>query len=245
MSTTKEDQERAEAEQVASEITLDWEAFERKLKWKQGEHVTAIGPTQSGKTTLIKALLPRRGYVVVMITKRRDPLIGEFVKEGYEKLKEWKEVPHEIHPRILLHPPLARDEPKERNQYREFKYALDRAFDQGHWTLYADELPYLIDELKLEKPLKRQWNQGQGMKTSLVASAQRPAFLPLLAYSAATHLFFFSTNDENDLKRLGGLGGKSNKLIRNIVSVLDSEAKQFLYLNTRSRDMYISSVNLR
>jgi hypothetical protein len=243
MSTTKEEAQRAEAEAKRDELILEWDKFDRKFKWKQGEHVTAIGPTQSGKTTLIKEILPRRKYVCVMITKKRDPLIGEFVKEGYEKMPKWREVPHEVHPRILLHPPLAKDEPKERYQHDEFRYALDRAFDQGHWTLYADELPYLIDELKLERPLKRQWNQGQGMKTSLVASAQRPAFLPLLAYSAATHLFFFRTTDETDLKRLGGLGGVSNKVIREIVMVLES--KQFLYLNTRTGDMYISKVNLR
>lgn len=221
---------------------LPWDVFLRKFKWKQGEHITAIGPTQSGKTTLIKAILPMRKYVVVMITKKRDPLIGEFVKEGYERMKQWREVPHEIHPRILLHPPLARDEPKERHQHDEFRYALGRAFDQGHWTMYADELPYLIEELKLEKPLKRQWNQGQGMKTSLVSSAQRPAFLPLLAYSAATHIFIFKTTDENDLKRLGGLGGISNKLIRETVAVLPS--KHALYLNTRTGKMYITKVNV-
>lgn len=220
---------------------VPWDRFLRRVfKWKQGEHVTAIGPTQSGKTTLIKAILPLRKYVVVMITKKRDPLIGEFKKEGYEHMKEWREVPHHIHPRVLLHPVLAKDEPKERHQQSEFRYALGRAFDQGHWTMYADELPYLIEELKLERELKRQWNQGQGMKTSLVSSAQRPAFLPLLAYSAATHIFIFKTTDENDLKRLGGLGGISNKLIRETVAVLESH--QALYFNTRTGKMYITKV---
>jgi len=234
---------KSETQGLMNSITVEWDQFTRTFRWKQGQHMTAIGPTQSGKTTLIKALLPIRKYVVAMITKKRDKLIGEFKKEGYEHMKQWKEVPHEIHPRVLLHPPFARDEPKERHQYREFKYALDRAFDQGHWTMYADELPYLIEVLKLDRELKRQWNQGEGMKTSLVSSAQRPAFLPLLAYSAATHLFFFRTNDENDVKRIGGMGGVSNKLIREIVSVLES--KQFLYLNTRTGEMLISKVNLK
>lgn len=243
MSTLAQERDLAEAQVMKDKITVPWEVFFKRFKWKQGQHLTAIGPTQSGKTTFLKAVLPMRDYVVVMITKVRDKLIGEFKKEGYEHMREWKEVPHDVHPRILLHPPLARDEPKERHQYREFAYAIDRAFAQGHWTLYADELPYLIDELGLAKKLKRQWNQGEGMKTSLCASAQRPSGLPYLAYSAATHLVFFKTNDENDIKRLGGLGGISNKVIRNLISLLES--KQFLYLNTRTGEMWISKVNLK
>jgi hypothetical protein len=220
---------------------LEWDDFLKKFRWKQGEHMTAIGPTQSGKTTLIKALLPLRKFVCVGVTKKRDPLIKQFEDEGYKRMKSWKEVPHEMEPRVLLHPPFARTEPKERHQHEEFAYALDRCFDQGHWTFYADELPYLVDELKLERKLKRHWNQGQGMKTSLVSSAQRPAFLPLLAYSAATHVFFFKTTDEADLKRIGGLGGINNKLIRDTVAVLDF--RHVLYLHTRSGKMYITKVD--
>lgn len=220
---------------------IHWKDFLRAFKWKQGEHVTIIGPTGSGKTWLAESILPIRRFVAVMITKKKDPMIGKFEKGGYKRVKDWHEIPHEIHSRILLHPPFARDEPKERHQRDSFAYAFDRAFEQGHWTLYADELPYVIDELKLQHKVKRQLNQGRSLKSSLVSSAQRPAFLPLLAYSAATHLFFFRTTDETDLKRIGGLGGVSNKLIRSLVAVLESH--QVLYLNTRTGEMYITKVS--
>jgi hypothetical protein len=220
---------------------IHWEDFLRRFKWKQGEHVTIIGPTGSGKTWLAESILPIRDFVAVMITKKKDPMISKFVKGGYRQLKDWKDIPHEIAPRVLIKPPFAKDEPMERNQRDAFAYAFDKAFTQGHWTLYADELPYVIDELKLAHKVKRQLNQGRSQKSSLVSSAQRPAFLPLLAYSAATHLFFFRTTDETDLKRIGGLGGVSNKLIRELVQVLQSH--QVLYLNTRSGEMYITKVS--
>jgi hypothetical protein len=221
--------------------TISWDEFLRLFKWKQGEHVTVIGPTGSGKTWLVEAILPLRKYVAILITKKKDPMIQKFQRGGYERVKSWVEIPHEIHSRILLHPPFARDEPKERYQQVEFAHAFDRAFEQGHWTLYADELPYIIDDLGLERKVKRQLNQGRSLKSSLVSSAQRPAFLPLLTYSAATHVFFFRTTDEADLKRIGGLGGISNKLIREVVAVLESH--QALYLNTRTGQMYITKVS--
>lgn len=220
---------------------IHWDDFLRRFKWKQGEHVTIIGPTGSGKTWLAESILPIRDFIAVMITKKKDPMIQKFMKGGYEKVKDWKDIPHEIYPRVLLHPPFAKDEPMERHQRDVFAYAFDKAFTQGHWTLYADELPYVIDELKLAHKVKRQLNQGRSLKSSLVSSAQRPAFLPLLAYSAATHLFFFRTTDETDLKRIGGLGGVSNKLIRTLVQVLESH--QVLYLNTRTGEMFITKVS--
>lgn len=220
--------------------TISWDEFLKKFKWKQGEHLTVIGPTGSGKTWFVEAILPLRKYVAVLITKKKDPMIQKFKKAGYEEVKSWAEIPHEIHSRILLRPGFAKDEPKERLQHREFKYAFDRAFEQGHWAIYADELPYVIEILNLEREVKRQLNQGRSLKSSLISSAQRPAFLPLLTYSAATHVVFFRTTDEADLKRIGGLGGVSNKLIRETVMMLESH--QFLYLNTRTGDMHISKV---
>lgn len=224
-------------------IEISWDEFQKIFKWKQGDHVTIIGPTESGKTYLAESILPRRSYVAAMITKRKDPMIQKFQRAGYTKLKDWREVPHEIHPRVLLHPPFARDEPRERYQRDCFTYAFDRAFTQGHWCLYADELPYLIDELKMDRWCKRQWNQGRSQKSCLVASAQRPAFLPLLAYSAPPHLFFFNTTDDNDIKRIGGMGGVNNKLIRETVGLLDFAAHEVLYLDKRTRKLYITKVN--
>jgi hypothetical protein len=220
---------------------MHWLDFLKSFKWEQGEHVTLIGPTGQGKTYLVNAIIHLRRYVAILITKKRDPMIKEFEKQGFERLKSWQEVPHEIHPKVLLQPPFARNEPKERHQFDEFKYALDRGFEQGKWTLYADELPYLIDELGLKKQLQRLWYQGRSLKVSVISSAQRPAWLPLLAYSSATHLFFFRTTDETDLKRLGGLGGVDNKVIRAAVSVLGSH--EVLYLNTRTGKMLITKVS--
>jgi hypothetical protein len=70
-----------------------------------------------------------------------------------------------------------------------------------------------------------------------MAGFQRPAWVPRDAYSQATHLFVFGTNDNEDIRSLGGLGGMSTNEIRYAVQWLASDAvrfHQFLYVNTRT-----------
>jgi hypothetical protein len=51
-----------------------------------------------------------------------------------------------------------------------------------------------------------------------------------MAYDQATHLFFFRFQDENDLKRIGGIGWLDSRVIRETVSRL--QRYDFLYINT-------------
>ena len=56
-----------------------FDRFMADWRWKQGEHVTTIGPTGSGKTVLNRELLRRRDFVVVLGVKNRDKeLYGPF-----------------------------------------------------------------------------------------------------------------------------------------------------------------------
>lgn len=220
---------------------VEWDDFlENHYVWKQGQHVTLIGPTGQGKTTLAKAILKQRNYVLSLVTKRKDPLISEFKAEGYRVVKEWGYLPYESHPKVLLHPPYLRSEPREAEQLRQFRHALDRVFDEGSWTVYLDEAPYVIDELGLIKKVKRLWQEGRSSKITIIAGAQRPRFLPLAAYSQATHLFFWRNQDESDSKRLGGLGGLDRKRIERVVAQLAEF--EVLYVNTRTGALVITKV---
>jgi hypothetical protein len=219
---------------------VGWDDFlNRIFKWRQGEHVTLIGPTGQGKTTLARHILPQRNYVVNFVTKKKDTLIGEFKRDGYKVMKLW-ETPHQSVPRVLLQPAFAKDEPRERHQREGFKLALDRAFDETGWTVYLDEVLYITNDLSLERQVKRLWHQGRSLKVSVVAGTQRPALVPLLAYSQATHLFFWRNTDHNDMRRLGSLGGVDNKLIQGIVGQLPKY--EVLYLNTRTSDLVQTKV---
>lgn len=212
---------------------VSWSDFRRNLRWKQGEHVTLIGPTGAGKTTLALELLPLRDYVITFGTKRRDPVLRELRKDGYVQVPDWTISDPEVLPKVILSPPLKRGVASLNDQRKIFKEALVTVFRQGGWCMYLDEARYVTEYLKLKEDVELLWQQGRSLGVSVLAGAQRPRHIPLLAYDQATHLFFWQDNDESNLRRIGEIGGKVNpRVVQRQVSMLHSH--QVLYVNART-----------
>lgn len=229
--------------ELAKEVrTVRWHYFlKHKFRWKQGEHVTCIGPTGGGKTTLVKQILPRRDCTVIFVTKARDPLIQEFKDEGYEERKWW-DGDHELGKKILLRPPLGQGKASMPTQKKAFEHALYVAFKQGGWCVYMDELKYITNTLRLKEDVELLYHQGRSLGVSVVGCIQRPTNVPLLAYDQATHLFFWRENDERNIRRIGGLGGTDSQIVEAAVARLGKY--QVLYLNTRTGEMFKTKVEL-
>ena len=211
--------------------------------WKQGEHVATIGPTGSGKTTVGLDILNKRKYVTVIGTKPRDSTLSEFAKTNkYKVIKEFPQfLDPDIDSRLILWPKTksVRDLAIQR---QAIGHGLQTMYFQENWAVFADEVSYIVNDLQLERELKRYWQQGRSIGLSLIAGTQRPAFVPLLIYSQSTHLFFFRDNDEVNLKRIGGIGAINSKVVKHVVSQLPKF--HFLYLNTRTGNMVISKVSI-
>lgn len=223
---------------------VSWDEFNDRFVWNQGEHLTAIGHTGSGKTTLINRLLHRREFVVVFGTKPKDETLEELIAAGYRRIGTWNP---KAGNRLILWPPVQQELSlrdlfrKKRpdlsdemlrimaRQKKEFGAAMATAFFSGGWTVVNDEVAYESDFLGLEKQLRMLWQTSRAGATTVVAATQRPAFIPLAAYSQATHLFFWQDNDEANLKRIGGLGGLAAGPIRQEVAGLARH--EVLYLN--------------
>lgn len=230
-----------------------WDGFARYFSrvFKQGDHVSLIGSTGCGKTTLaFYGILPIRDHVVVLATKPKDKQLSGLLRNGYTKIKEWPPPYGWLH-RLLLWPNASRVTDTTTQGY-VFSNALSTIYETGAWCIYVDELHYMIDTLKMERLLSMIWQQGRSMDISLIASMQRPAKVPLLAYSQATHLFFWRCNDEADLKRIGGIGWQNSKVVRDIVARLygppgsapRNKCSQFLYVNARSGDLIVSRLEI-
>lgn len=222
---------------------LQWADLEKRLsssdkRWKQGEHLSIIGPTGSGKTYLGLALLPIRKYITVFASKPRDDLLLAYGKKHkYEKIAQWP--PSSMTERVLLWPRY--NGPADRaRQHIIFRNAVNDQFRAGAWCLFIDEVFYWTEILRLAEWLKAIWVQGRSIKLSLMAATQRPAAVPLLMYDQATHLFFFRFRDERDLKRIGGIGWLDRKDIQETVSRL--EQYEFLYIHVPTGEMIISKV---
>jgi hypothetical protein len=201
------------------------------FRWNQGEHVTMIGPTGRGKTTLALAILPLRQFVMAIATKQRDPVLYQLESRGYQRITSIRDTPpKEAIPRIVLEAKLPKGAESVADQRRIVKEALAYVYIQGGWCLYLDEVRYVTEFLKLDSDVELLWQQGRSAGISVVAAAQRPAWVPLSAFSMATHLFLWRTSDERDLERIGGLGAFDSRAIAREVATLGRHS--VLYVNT-------------
>ncbi len=216
---------------------IPWNEFRKNVfHWKAGEHVSLIGPTGLGKTTMLLNVLPMHPFVTVFATKPRDKTMTSLIKyEGYVRFEEWpKGLDARQYPRRIIWPDATRLNSKV-NQKKVFQDAFERIYREGGWTLALDETWYLDEILKLSEEIKTYLLQARSLDISLLSAFQRPAWVPRELYSSSTHLMFWRTNDETDLRSLSGIGYRSASLIRDIVSDLDMY--QVLYINSRTGQM--------
>jgi hypothetical protein len=220
--------------------TVPWQTCLDLMTWEQGEHAAVIGPTGQGKTTLALALLHERKYVTVFATKPQDETLERFAKEhAYSRHSSWpyhlgtepSRLPWKKHsPRRILWPDARRLDSAE-HQQKEFRTAMADIYTQGGWALYFDELWVMTNTLRLAPETKTFLMQGRSLGISTIIASQRPAFIPTEVYDQSTHLFFCRDNDENNLKRISGIGYLSARQIRDTIPQL--KRHQFLYINTR------------
>lgn len=157
------------------------------VRWQQGQHVAVVGRTGSGKTFLISKLVALRKYVVILRTK---PDKNTF--PGFERERKASAMDRFGAERILL-------EPDYNRQAREGYEMLERAWQDGGWTVVIDENWYAEQQLGLKPYIVRLLTQGRSKDISVVVGMQRPVDISRFALSEITHLFVFRT-EGRDLK---------------------------------------------
>lgn len=209
--------------------------------WNQGEHVSLIGPTGTGKTTLALAILPRREYRCVIVTKPADETVADL--DGYTLLPAWKPNLKKSHAYMLW--PNISTMQRQRAQALLIKQALESMYAEGAWCVFADEVSYLARDLHLQRQLKMLWLQGRSIGISMVAATQRPAWVPLEMYSQATHLFLWKDNDARNVRRLVEIGGTvDHRALEEALYSLDATQHEVLYVGTRTGELIITKAEV-
>lgn len=199
-----------------------------------------MGHTGSGKTTLATEILERRDYVIMLATKPRDTSVDELRESpgNWITAPTWNPELGSLYDHIIIAPPHGSED--RNNQRQAFMTTMRAAYRQEGWALYADEGRYLTDNLKLAQEFETWWLQGRSMGLTVIFATQRPAHVPLEAYSQATHLFLWGDNDERNLKRLADIGGVNSRETQRIVSHLPKH--DVLYVNTRTSEKFITNI---
>jgi hypothetical protein len=222
-----------------------WDRFVTQWVWRQGEHVTIIGPTGQGKTVLARELLTRRQFVIVLGIKNRDSeLYGPFQAQGYELVRRFEaEPPAEAQQKRILFVPEARGyhgtEARMRKG-RAFRAVLNDVQDVGGWCVYIDDTAYVSDQLRLQPELEELWMLGRSEGVSVMASSQEPINIPVMAYGMATHLFLFRNADRYRARRMAELTGVNRDAAEQIILSLPDH--EFLYISRSSGRMIRSQV---
>lgn len=232
-----------------------------RFDYNAGEHVTFIGYTQSGKTTLAFELLDevtsKELQAVVLVMKPKDKVPDTWKKKlKYRRIRDWPPTnaspnyPNRLRPRgWVLWPKLGDIDEDDVILRRVFRHALKENYSiAAHKRapgriIFADEIVGLDKELGLDRELKAIYMRGSGMGVGMWAATQRPFEAPLFCYNAARHLFLHHDTDRRNIDRYRQIGGgfDPDKIQHITMNVL--EEHQFLYLRKGPKAMCIVDSN--
>jgi energy-coupling factor transporter ATP-binding protein EcfA2 len=200
------------------------------------DHVTIIGPTRSGKSTIAMAIAELRPFVATFVEKPRDDELKARLR--HDRYRLVRELPDTVSgnrsARVFMWPSHVDGAPLAA-QARQFGHALDVGYRRGGWHFVIHEGQHFIDQLRARSQIVTMLRMGASNNVGMIICTGRPAWMPHDIYSAATHLFIFNTNDEDDLRSIAGLNGYNNRRLRLEVERLDFAKRDVVYVNLRTR----------
>lgn len=212
---------------VAAPTVLDWESFQTMFAagHRQGEHVSIVGPTGGGKSTLMfelcRVIGSRKGRdgrpsrVTIFATKRRDATLEKLVRSGWPIIKKWPPKFGEEH--CVVWPRGMRQSERAQRQRAVFAPLFDVIDEEGGQAVCIDEAAYferpLPRGLSMGGALEQTWTESRSNKVTLIAGTQRPRHVSRAMWSEPSWIFIIRPEDEEDLKRVAQLSGQKEEVL--------------------------------
>lgn len=203
---------------------------------RQGEHALVCAPTGRGKTVLMQEINKFRSDLVFFGTKTYDEEYDRMLnRDGFTRIAKWP--PRENIRRVMLWPRPGKVMSETRAIQKDvFEHALNKIFNSGRWSICFDELHWLADNLGLYKDIAHLHHQGRSSKLTFYDGFQRPAYVPVIVYSSATHVFVWGTNYKADLDKLASVAKFDAITRRELAAVMGSlDTHEFVYVNVRDQ----------
>ena len=194
-------------------------------KWRQGQHVLLIGPTGSGKTIVAQDVEELRQHVVVIATKAKDESLERYKR--FSKMDHW---PPQWYEKLILYWKRPRNLGDFKEQRAGIYQVMSDLYEIGGWTVYFDDLYYVSNTLGLKGAIQMFYTQVRSNNVSIMASIQRPAWVPLEAVSQSTYALVFSIRDERDIVRVAEGLSLAPKELKSAIGNL--KQYEFLFLET-------------
>lgn len=206
--------------------------FLKEWGYQGGQHLTMLGPTQRGKTTLAIQLL---GSVIshelpCVIFAGKPPGRDKTMAAAAEKLnlrivEEWPPAPNfgdkkrngfVLRPRQTL-TNIDRDNANLREQYRK---ALIANYSSTKSVITVlDEAHHVQNDLKLLKEYEAPLMRGAPIN-AVWSLIQRGRYMSYQAYAAPEHIFMFYDPDKSNRERYSEIGGIDPRQVEYILSTL-------------------------
>jgi hypothetical protein len=224
---------------------VPWRRLKPLIQWTQGQMVVTVGGTGSGKTTIMGELLPRRKLVVVCVSKGMDEVLTGPYFSAYARIQKWPPSDTDEEKVMLWPAKKATIAETKAHKTTVFRGMFDDVLlNRGYWCIGVDETHYMADTLKLSGEITDVLEQGRSHKISMWNNTQRPAGIPLSVYVNSSHGFFFQTQEEYDVQRLGRIINthtNSYEMMANIQR-LDTRAHEFIYMDKGGRIPPVRSI---
>jgi hypothetical protein len=203
---------------------MDWDEFGKWFarRWEPGEHVSVYGPTGSGKTVLMVNLGNLRKWVMALDVKGGDRTLRKAIASGWRRCTKWP-LPQSIRSDIQDGEPVrlvmgrVTRTVNQRQANRAFlKVVATYIWEQGHWTVLADELILLVNKafLDMKDAISEMLIAARDLGMSVVSAAQSPSTGLPLAGNQSSWLFIGYTRDRRVVDRLAEMMGRPAPEVR-------------------------------